>query len=231
MALKGTLADMGIIDLIQFPHSGRKTGHLVISGTEGEASLSYEGGSLVHVRHGDMSGMDALVRVVDWNEGAFEFIPDAQPEDRTIDLDLHRAVMQALKLHDELKKQAAKKRAQVSSGNREADEVLVAKLSQFAKANDFVVHLAVLSPDGEMRASVDGRNGSSPGIEELCLSLHSLMQGHPRPPLNRMFIEDALGTTVLVRLKDGGCLILVADDDASLGAVSMNATRLAAGIE
>ena len=39
-----------------------------------------------------------------WNEGAFEFIPGAEPEARSIDLDLHRAVMQALKLHDELKR-------------------------------------------------------------------------------------------------------------------------------
>jgi len=231
MALKGTLADMGIIDLIQFPHSGRKTGHLVISGVDGEATLSYESGALVHVRHGDMSGMDALVRVVDWNEGAFEFIPDAQPEDRTIELDLHRAVMQALKLHDELKKQAAKKRNQGSSGSGEADEVLLAKLSQFLQSNDFAVHISVLGPDGEVRASVYGRNGSTPGIDELCSNLHSMMQNHPRTPLNRIFIEDALGTTVLVRLKDGGCLILAASNEASLGAVSMNATRLAAGIE
>jgi len=231
MALKGTLTDMGIVDLIQFPHSGRKTGHLVITGAEGEATLSYENGALVHVSHGDFSGMDALVRVVDWHEGAFEFIPDAQPADRTIELDLHRAVMQALKLHDELKKQAANRRNQGDSGKSEADEALVAKLSQFLKANEFAVYVSVLGPDGEVRASAEGLNGTYQGVEELCSDLHSLMQNHPRTPLNRILIEDALGTTVLVRLKNGGCLILVAGNEASMGAVSMNATRLATAIE
>ncbi|MFH1116866.1 MAG: DUF4388 domain-containing protein [Pseudomonadota bacterium] len=231
MALKGTLADMGIIDLIQFPHSGRKTGHLVISGTRGEARLSYERGALVHVRHGDMSGMDALVRVVDWNEGAFEFIPDEQPEDRTIDLDLHRAVMRALKLHDELKKQAAAESSRKDPGTDGSDEVLAAKLTRFIESNDVAVHVGILGPDGEARASA-GRGEALPqGTEELRVSLHSLMQDYPRSPLNRILVEDAQGTTVLVRLKDGGSLILVAGTEASLGAVSMNASRLAAGIE
>ncbi len=231
MALKGTLADIGIIDLIQFPHSGRKTGHLVISGTKGEARLSYESGALVHVKHGDMSGMDALVRVVDWNEGAFEFLPDEQPEDRTIELDLHRAVMQALKLHDEIKKQAATESSPESSGTNESNEVLVAKLTKFLEANDFAVHVGILGPDGAVRASVDRSEGLSPGTEELRMSLHSLMQNYPRTPLSRILVEDAQGTTVLIRLKDEGCLILVAGTEASLGAVSMNASRLAAGIE
>ena len=119
MALKGTLKDMAIIDLVQFPHSGRKTGHLIISGTDGEARLSYEKGSLVHAALGDVSGMDALVRVVDWNEGAFEFLPDVEPEARSIDLDLHRAVMQALKMHDELKRKKSERQARETSSKEE----------------------------------------------------------------------------------------------------------------
>ena len=39
MALKGTLADMAIIDLVQFPHAGRKTGQLIISGPKSLDSL------------------------------------------------------------------------------------------------------------------------------------------------------------------------------------------------
>jgi len=70
MALKGTLADLGIVDLIQFPHAGRKTGHLMITGPDGDARLFYENGALVHASLNDIHGMDALVRIVDWGEGS-----------------------------------------------------------------------------------------------------------------------------------------------------------------
>ena len=104
-------------------------------------------GSLVHATLGDVSGMDALVRVVDWSEGTFEFLPDMEPEARSIDLDLHRAVMQALKIHDELK---AEEEREVSTdeGQGDTDDVLTGKLKEFLDSNDSALHASVLDPDG-----------------------------------------------------------------------------------
>ncbi len=231
MIFKGTLNDMPIIDLMQLPYAGRKTGHLVISGPEGEARLSYENGSLVHATLGDDSGMHALVRVVAWNEGSFEFIPDQGPPEKTIQVDLHRAVVQALNLHDELKRQSEVVQPTHDSRTGDTEEALTAKLSQFLGSNDSVVHVSVLGPDGRVRASVNGPEGMPQGMEELRPTLHSLMQSHPRESLNRIFLEDSLGTSVLVRLPDAGCLILVAGKGVSLGTASMNAMRLAAAID
>lgn len=119
MGLKGTLADLGIVDLIQFPHAGRKTGEMTITGKAGEAKLYYEKGALVHAVLDDHTGMEALVLLVDWTEGSFEFNPDVEADVRTIQVDLHRAVMQALKLHDEMKLEEEQKRAQQSSAPEE----------------------------------------------------------------------------------------------------------------
>jgi hypothetical protein len=231
MALKGTLKDMPIIDLVQFPHSGRKTGNLIISGTDAEARLSYENGSLVHATLGDLSGMAALVRIVDWDEGTFEFVPDAEPEARSIDLDLHRAVMQALKLRDELKREEEERRATEAFVQEAADEALTARLSEFVGSNDFALHASILAPGGNLMASVDGPDGSPEGIEKLRSALHSLVQGYPRGVLRRILLEDELGTVALVGLRDGGTLFAVADKGASLGSVSMSLGRLAAGLE
>lgn len=229
MALKGTLEDMTIINLIQFPHGGRKTGHLIISGADGEAKLCYENGLLVHAILGDASGMDALIRVVGWNAGTFEFVPDVEPEARSIDLDLHRAVMQALKMHDELKAEE-QRRASMDSGQGETDEALAANLSAFLRSHDFASHASVLDSDGRVRASVDNVEGAQGGIDELCSTLHSLMQSYPRGAPNRVLIEDNLGTVALARLQHGGSLIVIASQAASLGVVSMNVSRLAAGL-
>lgn len=231
MALKGTLEDMAIIDLVQFPHAGRKTGQLVISGNDGEAVLFYEEGALVHATLGDASGMDALVRIVDWGEGTFEFVSGVAPEARTIELDLHRAVMQALKLHDELKLQQEKERTREASPHNEGDEVLTTRLSEFLHSSDFALHACVVAPDGNLRASVDGAEGSPDGIEELRSILHSVVQSYPRGSVSRVLVQDDLGTVALVRLRSGSSLITVASKDASLGAVSMSVGRLAAGLE
>lgn len=229
MGLKGTLADIAIIDLIQFPHSGRRTGHLVVSGTDGDATLFYEDGSLVHATVGDAFGIDALVRVVAWEEGTFEFVPNVATEARSIDLDLHRAVMQALKLHDEMKMEE-EQMDQDSDKQRAGDEVLAAKLSEFLTANDFAMHASVLAPEGGLRAAVDGDGGTPDEIGELRSTLHALLGSHPRGVLTRILIEDDFGTVVLVRLKDGSSLLAVASEDASLGAVSMSTGRLAAAL-
>ncbi|MEJ2719091.1 MAG: DUF4388 domain-containing protein, partial [Deltaproteobacteria bacterium] len=230
MALKGTLADMAVIDLIQFPHGGRKTGHLIISGTDGEAGLFYKDGALVHATLGDFSGMDALLRVVGWDEGTFEFARDVESAVTSINLDLHRAVMQALKLHDEFKMEEEKRRAQRGSSESGGDEALTAQLTEFLDANGFALHASVHDSEGEVRAAADGPDGSPVGIEELRLALHSLLQCHPRGPVNRILIDDDLGTVVLVPLADGDNLVVVASKDASMGAVSMSVGRLAAGL-
>jgi hypothetical protein len=231
MALKGTLHDMAIIDLVQFPHSGRKTGHLIITGSDGEARLSYENGSLVHATLAGDAGMNALVRVVGWNEGTFEFVPDAEPEGKSIELDLHRAVMQALKLHDELKEEAERRKAQEMPIQDEDERVLVATLSEFLNSNSFALHACVLGPGANLRASVDGPEGPPQGIETLRSALQSLVETHPRGVLRRILLEDDLGTVALIGLRGGGSLIVIAGEDASLGSVSMSVSRLAAKLE
>lgn len=230
MGLKGTLADLGIVDLIQFPYAGRKTGELAIAGKSGEARLYYEKGALVHAVLGERTGMEALVRLVDWNEGSFEFSADAAADTRTIELDLHRTVMQALKLHDELKLEEERKRAQQPAVPGETGR-LGEILGEFLKSNDFAVHAAILSPEGGPAASASAKEGTPEGVERLYAAMYELTQSYPRKNMNRIIIEDQNGTVVMVRLGNGGFLVVIAKREASLGAVSMGAGRLAAGLE
>lgn len=231
MALKGTLKDMPIIDLVQFPHSGRKTGQLVISGTEGEARLSYQNGSLVNATLGKVSGIDALVSVVGWLQGSFEFLPDVEPEARTIELDLHRAVMQALKMHDELKREEAERQLKEAAKPGAGEEDLIARLTEFAGATDFALHVCVLDSEGKVRAAVNGPEGTPEGIEEIHAAVHSLVQTYPRSPVRRVLLEDDFGTVALVGFQGGNSLIVVANKEASIGSVSMSIGRLASRLQ
>ena len=86
------------------------------------------------------------------------------------------------------------------------------------------------TPMEGVRASADGDEEPPEGIDELRTALHSLMHFYPRDALNRILIEDNLGTVVLVRLQDGGGLIVIAKQGASLGAVSMSVGKLAVSL-
>ena len=232
MSLKGTLADLGIVDLIQFPHSGRKSGELVVSKDDQEAKLYYAEGSLVHAVLGAASGMEALVGVIGWEEGSFEFVPDAPPaESRTIELDLHRAVMQALKLHDELKLEEAQKAMDQQEAGLTDTEHLRQRLDEYVRSNEFAICAGIFSAGGNLVASAGGAEGRPENLEDLKDVLHGLMQSYPRPELNRVIINDGMGTVVVARLADGGGLMVVAGKEASLGAVSMSVGRLAGSLE
>ncbi|MBI5249734.1 MAG: DUF4388 domain-containing protein [Desulfomonile tiedjei] len=228
MALKGTLADIGIIDLVQFPHAGRKTGELVVSADGQEGRLSYDKGSLVHASTENYEGLDALVLVVGWTQGTFEFLSDVAPTRKTIDMDLHRAVMQALKLHDEQKEEEQRRKLERSQAVREEDGILSSKLEEFVSSVDFVVRSSVISPDGSLRAAADGVVGPPEGIEKLEVELHNLLQSYPRGKLNRAILVDEHGTVVLIGLQEGDALIVAANKEASLGSVSIAVGRLAA---
>ncbi len=232
MSLKGTLADLGIVDLLQFPHSGRKSGELVVSKDDQEARLHYVDGALVHAVLGSASGMEALVGVIGWAQGSFEFVPDAPAaESRTIELDLHRAVMQALKLHDELKLEEAQKAMDQQQAGLTGTEHLRQKLEEYVTSNEFAICAGVFSADGNLLASVGGTEGRPENLEDLKTVLHTLVQSYPRSDLNRVIINDGKGTVVLVSLADGAGLMVVAGKEASLGAISMSVGRLAGSLE
>jgi hypothetical protein len=229
MALRGTLAELGIVDLIQFPHSGRKSGKLMIKANGQEAKLYYDQGALVHVMLGELTGMDALVRVIDWQEGAFEFVSDEMATETSIERDLHRTLMTALKLHDEIKAEDERRKGAKAGGG--ADEAVKARLEQFMGSNDFTAHAEVLGVDGAIRGQASGKDGYPQGMDALRTSVMELDKAYPRPNLARIIIEDDLGTVVMVRLSDGGRLLVVARRGVSMGAISIGVGRLAAAFE
>ena len=111
MPLKGTLADLNVVDLLQFPHLGKKTGELSILSNGKNAKIYYRKGSLIHAEVEEAEGMDALVSIVALTEGSFQFLVDVETEKTTVDMDLHRAVMHALKRYDEIKAQEEQRMA------------------------------------------------------------------------------------------------------------------------
>ena len=100
--ISGDVAAVGVPQLLQMLGNTANVGTIVLRRGAEEALVGFEGGRLRVVRLGSATGMKALVRLVGWSEGSFEFHARLDPiEAPEAPLPLARAVLDATLLHDE----------------------------------------------------------------------------------------------------------------------------------
>lgn len=239
MALKGTLSDLGIVDLVQFPFAGRKSGELVIVSGGQRAELYYRDGELVDASTDGRDGADVLVDVFDWEEGEFEFRPGVDAARVTIEEDLHRIVMKALKERDERRMEEQKRKDEEEARKREEQALMEARgldadlckrLQTLLEEQSTLVHASLMAFNGDVIAEASVEEQDLDGIELVRMALHGLRKEFPRPTLSRILVEDEEGTSVALTLQDGRLLIVLAARSASLGAVSMASGKLASAL-
>jgi len=225
LALSGTLQDLGPIELLQLPHSGRKTGEMILVGLDDEARLYYEKGALVHAKSSSHEGLEVLVAVVDWIEGEFEFRKNVKAPDRTINMDLHRAMMNVLKIRDERKKEAeesSKSQTKEKGTDDKMRELWTKGITSFIKDHDFALFAAITDKDGHILSEAGKRPQE---LDNLLIALTALLKAYPRGDINRLFLEDDDGTVVLEVFGENECLLAMADKGARMGAVALSVSR------
>ena len=223
MALSGALADMSTVELIQFPGSSRKTGELVITTGDDQAHLYYSKGRLVHAAVGALKGPPALVHVLAWSEGRFEFRSDIASPETSIDMDLQHAIMMALKALDE--QQEERRRAQRVPAM--VNGALAETLRAFVAGAPWVLQVWALAPNGSVLGEAHRDSGTPLSLEPIL----PLISGWTRPGLRRIFFEDNMGTVVVIQLNRGGTLVVAAAKGVALGAVSVGAGKLASSLD
>jgi Tfp pilus assembly protein PilZ len=100
--IAGDVATVGVPRLLQMLGSAAPAGTLSLRRGAEEALVGFEKGMLRFVRFGPASGMKALVRLVGWREGSFEFHARLDPvEAAEAPLPLEGAILDATLMHDE----------------------------------------------------------------------------------------------------------------------------------
>lgn len=229
MALKGTLADVGAVDLLQFAHTGRKSGELLIQAPEEKARLFYEKGQLVHATMGEAQGLDVLVEVVGWTDAQFEFDSASSTAERSIHVDLPRAVMYALKIRDEREaegKDSAPGQSWATPEERMA-QAMTAQIAHFVANTAGVEYVCVSDEAGKVVAEGGSVPDALDSLDALRKVVHGVVDTYPRDGLARGFFQDEGGTVALARLSGGHTLLVVAGKKVSLGSVSVAVGRLA----
>lgn len=68
----GSLADMGLVDLLQTIDIGKKSGVLYVTSGRQRGAVYFRDGQLVDAELGPLNGERAIYRALVWNEGSFE---------------------------------------------------------------------------------------------------------------------------------------------------------------
>jgi Domain of unknown function (DUF4388) len=100
-SVRGTLAQMSVVDLLQTLDIGRKSCSLVVTRDDQRSEMQFHEGQLVHATLGALTGEAAVYKVVAWNEGAFLIDFERRECRRTITHSTQSVLLEALRQFDE----------------------------------------------------------------------------------------------------------------------------------
>jgi hypothetical protein len=103
--ISGPLEELALEDLLQMFGSSSRSGTLVLTRGEEQGRMVFENGLLTSVCAGAASGMKALVRLLSWQEGSFQFRGEVEAaETDEPPITVAGALLDAARLVDELRK-------------------------------------------------------------------------------------------------------------------------------
>jgi hypothetical protein len=230
MALQGSLADIGTVDLLQFGQSGRKSGELLLASSTEEAKLYYDHGQLVHATLGSREGLEVIVEILGWSEGQFQFTSGVQTTSRTVHMDLPRALMSALKMRDDRLAASRASNAGQDSTELTVRSELTALVAQFVSSTPNTKYACLFDVNWQTVAESGGVSGDIEDLDRLKVKLRDLVADYPRAGLERLFLTDGNGYVAVSTIPSGGLAMTIANERASLGALSVAISKLAAAV-
>jgi CheY-like chemotaxis protein len=104
--IDGRLEEMNVIDLFQSLEMGQKTCSLTLSRGSEKCQIYLENGQVYDAAMGSVKGEEAVYKIVEWSDGAFEIDFSGKSSNRTIQRSTQGLLMEGLRLMDEARKGA-----------------------------------------------------------------------------------------------------------------------------
>ena len=150
--VKGSLDQLGIIDLLQFFGLNSKNGTLYLARGAERGTVLLENGQVVNARLGRVDGEKALYRLLLWSSGTFRFSPGAVAGPIKISAPTDHLIMEGLRLGDEAAAQAERlpalqsrmqltiPRERLPQGLRSATREILLQLEGYPRVSDLLDH-------------------------------------------------------------------------------------------
>jgi CheY-like chemotaxis protein len=129
--VRGSLAQMNVIDLMQSLEMGRKSCQLTLTKNGEKCEVFFVEGQVKHATYGSLVGDEAVFKVLRWTGGNFQLDFEGKTSQETTQLNTQGLLMEGLRLLDESQRDdggeaadsaVAGKAAGASSGGREEEE-------------------------------------------------------------------------------------------------------------
>jgi DNA-binding response OmpR family regulator len=104
--LRGSLAQMNVMDLLQSLDMGHKTCALTLSNNGDRCQMFFSDGQINHAIYGDLKGDDAVFKVLSWTGGNFEINFNGSSAEQTVTRSTQGLLLEGLRLLDESNRDA-----------------------------------------------------------------------------------------------------------------------------
>ena len=119
--LRGSLAQMNVIDLMQSLEMGRKSCLLTLTKEKEKCEVYFSEGQVTHAAYGELVGDPAVFKVLLWTGGNFQVDFEGKTTRQTTKLNTQGLLMEGLRLLDESKRDEG----EVKPEEEEEDDVLL----------------------------------------------------------------------------------------------------------
>jgi len=105
--VRGSLAQMNVIDLVQSLEMGRKSCLLTMTNAADKCEIYFNQGQAKHATYGAVVGDEAVFKVLRWTDGNFQIDFNGKSAQETTTLNTQGLLMEGLRLLDEAQRDAA----------------------------------------------------------------------------------------------------------------------------
>ncbi len=105
--VRGSLAQMNVIDLMQSLEMGRKSCQLTLTNEGDKCEVFFVEGQVKHATYGSLVGDEAVFKVLRWTGGNFQLDFEGKTDKETTQLNTQGLLMEGLRLLDESQRDAA----------------------------------------------------------------------------------------------------------------------------
>lgn len=99
--VRGSLAQMNVIDLVQSLEMGRKSCLLTLTQDKEKCEMYFKEGQVKHATYGSLSGDTAVFKVLKWTGGNFQINFEGKTKEESTTLNTQGLLMEGLRLLDE----------------------------------------------------------------------------------------------------------------------------------
>jgi len=115
--VRGNLAQMNVIDLMQSLEMGRKSCQLKLNNAGDKCEVFFVEGQVKHATYGSLTGDEAVFKVLRWTGGNFELNFEGKTDQESTKLNTQGLLMEGLRLLDESQRDGGGEAAEGDAAN------------------------------------------------------------------------------------------------------------------